>query len=167
MTLRLILMRHAKSDWDDPLQSDHARPLNSRGRASAKSMGDWLRSQNIAPDVALVSDARRTQETFARLALSETELLLKPSLYLAGAALMMDVLQSAENAATVLMLGHNPSIAELAERLVHQPPKHPRFFDYPTCATLVVDFDVSDWSEVSFGRGKPINFAIPRDVMNA
>lgn len=167
MNLRLILMRHAKSDWDDPRQSDHARPLNPRGRSSAQSMGDWLRSQNIAPDVALVSDACRTQETFARLALPETELLLKPGLYLAGAAQMMDVLQCAGRRATVLMLGHNPGIAELAERLVAQPPKHPRFFDYPTCATLVVDFDVSDWSQVSFGRGVPVAFVIPRDVMTA
>lgn len=164
MTLRLILMRHAKSDWDDPLMPDHARPLNPRGRASAAAMGGWLAQHALHPDLALVSDAQRTQETCARLGLDLTPDLL-PELYHAGPARMMDVLQGAGTAATVLMLGHNPGIADFAGRLLAAAPHHPRFFDYPTCATLVAEFDAPDWGAVRFGSGRAIDFAIPREVM--
>jgi phosphohistidine phosphatase len=63
MTLRLILSRHAKSGWDDPDLSDHDRPLNARGRGDAPKVGAWLRAKGYLPDAALVSSARRTQET--------------------------------------------------------------------------------------------------------
>lgn len=165
MTLRLILMRHAKSDWDDPTQPDHARPLNARGRASAPAMGGWLRARGIGPDLALISDAVRTCQTFDGLGLDCPAQFL-PELYHAGAASMMDVLQGAGAAQTVLMLGHNPGIAEFAERLLRQPPSHPRFFDYPTCATLVAEFAVQDWADITFDTGAVVDFAVPREVLN-
>ena len=64
---KLILMRHAKSSWDNPALDDHARPWNGRGRVSADAMGDWLRNRKYTPDQALVSDSARTRETFLRL----------------------------------------------------------------------------------------------------
>ena len=64
MALRLILTRHAKSGWGDPLLSDEARPLNARGHADASALGAWLKAQDYTPDQALVSSANRTQETF-------------------------------------------------------------------------------------------------------
>ena len=165
MTLRLILMRHAKSDWDDPSQADHERPLNKRGRASAQAMGQWLRADGTVPDRALVSDAARTRETFARLAFPNTLATFLPELYHAGAHRMMDVLQSAGADRCVLMVGHNPGIAEFAERLLGQAPDHPRFFDYPTCATLVADFPISRWEDLQWGTGQAAEFAIPREVL--
>ncbi len=164
MTVRLILMRHAKSDWDDPRQPDHARPLNERGRKSAAAMGDWLGQFGYRPDLALVSDARRTRETLQGLALN-IETRFTGALYHASSDQMLDVLQDAGDAGTVLMLGHNPGIADMAARLVTLPPPHPRFFDYPTCATLVADFDIDTWAEAGFGRARTVNFAIPREVM--
>jgi phosphohistidine phosphatase len=62
------------------------------------------------------------------------------------------------------MLGHNPGIAGFAEDLVSHAPDHPRFADYPTCATLVVDFDVNDWSDMTHGSGTPLAFVIPREL---
>ena len=53
MSLKLILMRHAKSDWNDPLQSDHERGLNPRGQASARALGDWLRGNGHLPDLCI------------------------------------------------------------------------------------------------------------------
>ena len=79
---------------------------------------------------------------------------------------MMDVLQGAGSAPTVLMLGHNPGIAEFADRLLRQPPGHPQFFHYPTCATLVAEFSGQDWAEVGFGTGTALDFAIPHDQLN-
>ena len=66
MTLRLILMRHAKSSWNKPV-SDHERELNGRGRASARAMGNWLRENDFLPKEALISSSERTRETFEGL----------------------------------------------------------------------------------------------------
>ena len=64
---RLILMRHAKSTWDDPTQDDHERGLNGRGRVSARVVGEWLKTKGYIPNQVLSSSATRTRETFSRL----------------------------------------------------------------------------------------------------
>ncbi|MDA7430413.1 histidine phosphatase family protein [Primorskyibacter aestuariivivens] len=163
MTLRLILMRHAKSSWDDPRQADHDRPLNKRGRRSADALGDWLRDKGYLPDLALSSSSLRTQETFERLRLT-SPVDYQSSLYHAGPAAMMDALQQAEGQ-TVLMLGHNPGIAEFSARLVTHDPAHERFYDYPTCATLVAEFPETNWAAIRFGTAAPIDFVIPRELV--
>ena len=162
MTLTLVLMRHAKSSWDDPTLPDHDRPLNGRGRRSAAVLGDWLRAGDIVPDQCLTSTARRTLETFEGLRL---DIAAEPvaALYHAAPETMLAVLQEATGR-TVLMLGHNPGIADFAHRLVRRAPDHPRFIDYPTCATLVARFDGDDWSEVGFAGGEAVHFVIPREL---
>jgi phosphohistidine phosphatase len=164
VSLRLILMRHAKSDWGDPLQPDHARVLNGRGRKSARAMGEWLRARGEQPELTLSSDARRTQETTQCVGFGG-QITFTRELYHAGAEVMLRVLRGAGTAPCVLMVGHNPGIADFADRLVQTIPPHPRFYDYPTCATLIADFDVSDWGDVGFGTGTSIEFAIPREIM--
>ena len=62
---RLILTRHAKSSWDDPLTPDHDRDLNDRGKAAAADLGQWLSSRGYVPDEVLCSDALRTRKTFS------------------------------------------------------------------------------------------------------
>jgi phosphohistidine phosphatase len=164
VTLRLILMRHAKSDWGSPLLSDYERPLNERGRKSAKAMGNWLHQQRCRPDLTLCSDAQRTQETCARVGLGGDKQFTR-DLYLASPIEMMHVLHTAGSLPTVMMIGHNPGIAELASLVLSQPVPHPRFHDYPTCATLVAEFDANNWAEISLGQGKAVDFAIPREIM--
>ncbi|MEL6648693.1 MAG: histidine phosphatase family protein [Pseudomonadota bacterium] len=159
---RLILMRHAKSAWDDPLLEDHARPLNGRGRVSARVVGDWLRARKYIPDQTLSSSATRTRETFSRLGfVCDAQFLDK--LYHAGPDIMLDVLRGAKGN-SVLMLGHNPGIAWFAQNIVQVAPPHSRFYDYPTCATLVVEFDVDDWREIGTGSGKAVDYVIPREL---
>jgi phosphohistidine phosphatase len=162
MTRHLILMRHAKSDWGSAGQRDHDRPLNARGRASAKALGRWLKARGAIPDEILCSSARRTQETCALLDLAVAPTLLK-SLYLADAHEMLTVLQGATGK-TVLMLAHNPGIAELAEEIVSAPPEHERFSDYPTGATLLARFDIADWGNLRPGIGQVEDFVIPREL---
>ena len=65
---RLILTRHAKSSWDDPLTPDHDRPLNDRGKAAAADLGQWLASRDYVPGEVLCSDAVRTRKTFSGIA---------------------------------------------------------------------------------------------------
>ncbi|HMM09045.1 MULTISPECIES: SixA phosphatase family protein [Paracoccus] len=158
---RLILTRHAKSDWDDPSVPDHDRPLNARGRRSARALGDWLASRGYDPEEVLCSSSRRTAETWdcAADAVFETlpVLRIEPALYHADPATMLRVLQSA-TAPTVMMIGHNPGIAAFAAMLPAQPPLDPQFRSYPTAATLVVDFQAEDWAEVQPGQGSVRDF---------
>ena len=105
---RLILTRHAKSAWDDPLMPDHDRPLNDRGKAAAADLGQWLASRGYVPDEVLCSDALRTRKTYAGIAPAlpgAPELILKPALYHAGTDVMLAVLRHATGG-TVMMIGH-------------------------------------------------------------
>ncbi|MGL6209596.1 MAG: SixA phosphatase family protein [Paracoccaceae bacterium] len=164
---RLILTRHAKSSWDDPTTADHDRPLNERGKAASADLGQWLASRGYIPDEVLCSDALRTRKTWSGIApaLPGTPVLeLKPALYHAGPEVMLAVLRHAK-ADTVMMIGHNPGIAEFADRLCAHPPLHADFSRYPTGATLVVDFAVGDWAHADFGQGSAIDFKVPREVV--
>lgn len=166
MTLRLILIRHAKSSWDDPLQADHDRTLNKRGQRNAPEIGAWLAERGYVPAEVVSSTARRTVETWEKMAEAFPEgtvMRRDPALYHASPDAMLKVLHHCA-ASPVLMLGHNPGIGEFAARLLAGAPKHPRFGDYPTCATLVADFDADDWASVVFGTGRPVDFVIPADL---
>lgn len=165
-TLRLILTRHAKSSWDDPTIADHDRPLNARGRRAAALIGGWLASRGDVPEQVLCSDALRTRETWegiAPLVGGAPELRLKPSLYHAGPDVMLAALRGASGR-VVMMLGHNPGIAEFAARLVAQAPADPDFARYPSGATLVATFDVESWDKVGFGSGAVLDFVAPRSL---
>ena len=167
MTKRLILIRHAKSSWDDPLSGDHARILNARGRASADAVGAWLKAKGYVPDEIHSSDAARTVETTQRLvaALGTTPAVeLHARMYHASAPTLLDVLTKAKGD-TVALVAHNPGIAFFAEMIVARAPDHDRFMDYPTCATLICDFAINDWAEVVTRSGQVIDFIVPRDLI--
>ncbi len=163
---RLILTRHAKSSWDDPLMSDHDRPLNERGKAAAADLGQWLASRGYVPGEVLCSDALRTRKTYSGIApaLPGTPALeLKPALYHAGPDVMLAVLRHA-TADVVMMIGHNPGISEFATRMVAHAPLNPEFSRYPTGATLVVDFVADSWADVGFGLGTTVDFVVPSEI---
>ncbi len=164
MTRRLILMRHAKSSWADLSLPDHDRPLNKRGRKSARALGKWLHSQGHLPDEVLSSTSLRTRETCAGLHLSCPVTWLK-DLYHASPETILTALKQAKGQ-TVLMLGHNPGFGALAQQLPKQPPQHPRFADYPTGATLVIQFDIQDWSALTPHSGTVQDFVIPRELLD-
>lgn len=167
MTCRLILIRHAKSSWDDPMADDHARVLNGRGRASATAIGGWLAAKSYLPEVVLCSDAARTAET---LALILPELPNKPKvqfrggLYHASPDHMLEVLQR-QTAGTIALVAHNPGIGALACGLVAARPDNPDFARYPTAATAVIDFDVDTWAQVRPAQGVLVDFTTPRALM--
>lgn len=164
---RLILTRHAKSAWDDPLTPDHDRPLNERGKAAAADLGQWLASRGYVPEKVLCSDAVRTRQTWSGIApaLPATPLMeLKPALYHAGVDVMLAVLKNAK-ADVVMMIGHNPGIAEFAAKLVAKAPLNTEFERYPTGATLVVDFVADSWDQIEFGSGIVDDFVIPKELI--
>ena len=162
---RLILLRHAKSSWADPGQRDFDRPLNPRGQRAAAAIGAWLADKGLLPDAALVSPAARTRETWARLgpAFATVPARFPDDLYHAEAQALLGHLQAAPaEAATVLILGHQPGIGELASRLLPEPPDDPEYLRYPTAGTAVIDFDVDDWTEAHWQEGRLFAFTTPR-----
>ena len=182
-------MRHAKSLWDDPKLSDHARPLNARGRASAVAMRKAMRERGLAPDLVLVSSARRTLQTLEALGPWDETPLIEPmdALYLASADAMLDVLHRvAETVRSVLILGHNPGMHELAMTLVGAQGFTQGGFTqsgfsratntdamlrhlaegYPTGA--LAEFTIAGaWASVGEGAGQLQHFLTPRDLPEA
>lgn len=166
MTLRLILTRHAKSDWDNPLDTDHSRPLSPRGVEAAPRIGRWLAGKGYLPGQALVSDAMRTRQTWDLIAAElpdAPEAAFDKFLYLAGPDVLLGRLKQA-SAPCVILIAHNPGIAEFAEALLQAPMAHPGFARFPTCATLVAEFDAPAWSDVAFGTGRGVDFIVPREL---
>ena len=160
---RLILMRHAKSGWSDLTATDHERTLNDRGRRSAAAMGDWLRNNELTPDHVLCSDSARTCETLTLLKLNEPTVSHLPSLYLAEPDVMAAALQ-AQDQDCILMVAHNPG-SEMLAQLLTEAKGYPDFENFPTCATLVVDFDIADWRDLKYGTGRAVHFVVPRDLI--
>jgi phosphohistidine phosphatase len=117
---QLLLLRHAKSAWDDPKIADRDRPLNARGQRAAATMRRAMRELGLVPDMVLVSTARRTMQTLDALEPWEEAPLIEPTdaLYLATAAQLLAILHGvAETVRSVLLIGHNPGMHELAMTL--------------------------------------------------
>lgn len=164
MAHTLVLIRHAKSGWSEEDLSDHARPLNDRGRAAAPLIGHALAERGVFPDEVLCSTARRTRETWEGIASAlpnppEPELI--DGLYHAEAETMLTLLNAAKGD-TVAIIGHNPGMGSLAHRLVRQPAPHPRFIDYPTGAVTIAR--VEEWARLGFKTADFVDFFVPRDL---
>lgn len=168
MSLTLILIRHAKSDWGDPSLPDHDRPLNMRGLAAAPLIGGWLNEKGFTPDSVLCSTARRTQETWSGIATqlnAAPALVLSRALYLAELRDILQALRGCEGR-KVAVIGHNPAIGALAWSLAAIPPDHPSFGSYPTGACLVLEFQAETWAGIIEGTGQLQGFVTPRDLSN-
>ncbi|OWJ60840.1 SixA phosphatase family protein [Inquilinus limosus] len=164
----LILLRHAKSDWDDPELADHDRPLAARGRDAAPRMGAWLKAHGPVPDLVLCSTATRARQTLA-LALealgAEPETRFDRGLYLAGGAgVLARLRQAPDAAATVMAVGHNPDLEQLSRRLATMGDKAAldRLAEkYPTAGLAVIELPVERWAEAGPG-GRLIAFETPK-----
>lgn len=161
---RLILMRHAKSSWAEAGQRDHDRPLNRRGRRASAAVGAWLKAGGYLPELALVSNARRCQETWAGVVeeIGAAPTIYLPGLYHAEAEDILAAARGAGAAAVVLVLGHQPGIGDFAARILAEPAADQDFDRYPTAATAVIDFDAAVWTEIDWGQGRIRDFVIPR-----
>jgi phosphohistidine phosphatase len=161
---RLILMRHAKSSRSDPTERDLDRPLTKRGRRASAQIGRWLAENGYAPDRALVSNARRAQETWNGVVETAGAAATRylPDLYNATPDTLLAVLRAVPGAPALLMLGHQPGIGEFARRLLAEPPATAEFEKFPTAATAIIDFEIDDWAATEWGTGRLVDFAVPR-----
>lgn len=164
---RIILLRHAKSDWPSGL-SDHERPLAERGRLAAPLMGRYLAAEHIIPDLVFVSSARRTQETWALIAPEFEEVIARrdePHVYNASAGALLDLIRrTPETARTVAIVGHNPGMQELAIALTGHGDRYAFArlqAKYPTCGLTIVDFHGEDWLDIAPRNGRLDRFITP------
>lgn len=107
---RMIVMRHAKSSWVNPLQSDHARPLNERGRSDAQMVAKTLDDRGWTPDVVYLSDSERTRETIQRMRMrmDDTKEFILSELYQATLMDVVGALGDSLEGECPMLLGHNP-----------------------------------------------------------
>ncbi|HEV3470971.1 MAG TPA: histidine phosphatase family protein [Pyrinomonadaceae bacterium] len=148
----LLLLRHAKSSWDDPRLADFDRPLNDRGRRAAPLVGRHMRERKIRPDLVVCSPAERARRTIALVA--EAAGLSAPvrfdeRVYEATAAGLLEVVSQVEDAAgEVLLVGHNPGMEELLELLTGEARR------MPTAALARVRLDIDNWSQLRPRAGR-------------
>lgn len=170
--LRLMLFRHAKSSWTDPGLDDQDRPLNPRGAKAAPLIGRFMRTHKLEPELVLCSPARRARESW-KLASAELRsaprLLMEDALYDFGngGRILETVRVRADTAKSVMVVGHNPSIERLAQRLVGKGDAKLRKRlneKYPTGALAVITFEAAAWGDVEDGKGTLASFTRPRDL---
>ncbi|NYE38271.1 phosphohistidine phosphatase [Nocardioides cavernae] len=160
MVRRLVVVRHSKAEAGGP--SDHERALAPQGHADAEEAGRWLASRGIVPDAALVSDALRTRETWADLAGGAGWDLVPDfvaALYAAGPDAAMDLVRETDpDVATLVVLGHNPTVAYVAELLDDGDGDADATTDlitrgFPTSTLAVFAVD-APWADLAPGTGR-------------
>lgn len=161
---RLHLLRHAKSSWDDPDLPDHERPLAPRGEKAAVKIADHVRAAGIAPELVLCSTALRTRQTLAALLPvlpGEAEIRMEDRLYGTGVEAVLARLREVdEDVGSVLVVGHNPTLHELALALTDREDALERF---PTGALASVAF-AAPWADLAEGTAELEGFVVPRSL---
>lgn len=165
----LTLLRHAKSGWDDPVARDFDRPLNPKGRRAAQTVGREMKRLGLGFDHVVASPAVRVKETIEEVE-GAFGSALAPAwdrrLYLASAASLLDVArETPDDAASLLLIGHNPGLEELVLDLAAAGPLREEVEEkYPTATLAELTFEVSDWADLAPGGADLTRLVRPRDL---
>lgn len=170
---RLMLLRHAKTENDAPSGRDQDRRLDKRGRHDAAEIGGWIGRHPPFPDLVLVSHAVRAHQTWEiaweamKELVPEPEVELMPELYGADVSQLLETVRDACSAdpKRLMIVGHNPGMHELALALAGSgdPAGRKALTDnLPTSGLAVFDFDIDDWTDVAFRRGRLVLFVSPK-----
>lgn len=167
----VLLLRHAKSSWDQPNLPDPLRPLAPRGRKAAPRIGAYLAEKKLIPDMVLCSTARRAEETWQLVSehLGEEILVqMRDDLYHASPLRLLGLIQVLPRTVeVVLLIGHNPTFEDLGLTLAasgQEEGLEEMARKYPTGALAVIDFPVSDWGHIEAGGGYLRDFVRPRHL---
>jgi phosphohistidine phosphatase len=157
----LLLLRHAKSSWKDPDLDDHDRPLNKRGKEDAPRMGQLLREEGLVPEFILSSSAKRCRKTAEHVIHASGyrgETRITGEIYEANAGQLLEVLASvADEPQRVLLIGHNPGLEELLERLTGA------YTPLSTAALAQLELPVDRWRD-SAGGATLVRVWQPREL---
>jgi phosphohistidine phosphatase len=174
MPMRLMLLRHAKSEKAEAGQSDRERRLDARGQGDAPVIGAYMAHHALIPDLVLVSAAARTRETWERLAAAlakQPRASFEDRLYNAGwRAILAVVKETAPSVGTLMVVGHNPGLHELARHLIASGDVEARerlHEKMPTSSLVVIDFAGKDWRKLHTRGGRLAHFITPRSLAAA
>lgn len=160
----LLLMRHAKSDWEADHGGDHDRPLNDRGTHSARLMGRVLSSLDRVPHLVISSTAVRARTT-AELAIEagewSSELRLDRSLYESGPVGVVEVAAGAPDVGRLMLVGHQPTWSTLVRELTGNRA------DMKTASVAVIDLGIDGWDELTDARGSLTSLLHPRQFLGS
>jgi phosphohistidine phosphatase len=158
----LLVLRHAKSSWDDPALDDHERPLNERGERDARQMAQLARGEGQCPELIISSDAVRARLTAAPMGeATGGRVLVDPRLYHASVPEILAAVRSViePTIATVMIVGHNPGLEELVMMLTGEPEP------FPTAALARIALPIERWSDLdTTTRGTLIASWRPKDL---
>jgi len=159
----LLVLRHAKSSWEDPGLKDHDRPLNPRGVHDAPRMGRLLVEEDLVPSRIITSTANRarsTAELAAGVMEDRPEIEETRELYLASPHTILDVIADLGDSADPLMVvGHNPGLTALVTLLTDVCE------ELPTAALAAIELDIDDWDEIGGAkRGRVIGLWRPKEL---
>ena len=167
----LMLMRHAKSSWDRPDLADLDRPLAPRGQETAPLVARHIKQSRWRPDLVLCSPATRVSETWQLMAPvlggtvpCKTLRAIYPG---APSRLLETLRRAADDVATLMLIGHNPGLGQLAVSLCSSGPKQAlerMRGKFPTAALAVIQFDIDRWNELGPGTGRLRAFVRPKDL---
>jgi phosphohistidine phosphatase len=167
----LVLLRHAKSSWDNPALQDFDRPLARRGVKAAPRMGKAMQKLEISPDLVLCSTSMRTRETWALASATmppAPEIRFEDGLYHAHEeALLARVRAIGDEAKTAMIVAHNPGLHDFARAMVADgDPERVQALvrKYPTAGVAVIRFPVSRWRDIAPGSGWLEHFLTPASV---
>jgi len=168
VTRTLYLLRHAKSSWDDPTIPDRDRPLALRGLRACEFLAEYLRRHEITPWLVHCSSSTRTRQTLEGVSAGfgyPVEALIEHGLYGATAAELLDRLRVVDGSVTsVMLIGHNPAIQELASNLVRPTTPRDALRDkFPTGALATLQLE-STWAALGPGSATLIAFVTPREL---
>ncbi len=158
----LILVRHAKSSWDDPDWTDFERPLNKRGLTDAPFMAKLSTTWDFEPELIVSSTANRaltTSKIFAEaFGISSENFVEDYNIYEKGPKYIISKLKNLDDKYDKVMLfGHNPDITSLASYLSGQ------YFDnVPTCGMVHIQFDFDKWENIETDNGKLVRYEFPK-----
>jgi len=170
---RLMLLRHAKTENEAPSGRDEDRRLDNRGHRDAAEIGSWIGHHPPFPDLVLVSHAMRAMQTWEiaweamKELVSEPEVELVPELYGADVSQLLETIRDASSAdpKRLMLVGHNPGMHELVLALAGGGDRAGRKAltdNLPTSGLAIFDFDLDDWADVAFRRGRLAVFVSPK-----
>jgi phosphohistidine phosphatase len=165
---RLLLLRHAKTERAEPGQRDRDRKLMERGRLDAPVVGTFMVRHQLIPDLAVVSPATRTLETWQLTAAAFApmpRMVTDERIYNAGTDTLFELVRETDDAATLLLVGHNPGLHDLARQLIGAGDMETREDlneKMPTSGLVVIDFAFEDWTELHDHAGRLELFVSPR-----
>jgi phosphohistidine phosphatase len=162
MLKTLMLLRHAKSDWDDPSLRDFDRPLAARGKRDAPRIGKAIKKRGTIPDIIISSPAVRAVQTIEAVVQSaglQISPRLEESIYGAVASDLMKLIrQLPDSSNCALLVGHNPTFEQLLARLTGAQ-EH-----MPTAALACIEFQIDHWADVEDAGGKLAWLLTPKQL---